>query len=110
MTNTDFAIASNKLMYFMFNFPCKPIEVAGYEGTITKSLPSFFEVFDNLHLRAHLAGKWNANYNSYGPYGVFPSFYGELDNKLRAKVLGWINENYKLDDTFGISISELAKD
>ena len=109
MTNTDFAIASNKLMYYMFNFSCKPIEVAGYEGTITKSLPSFFEVFDDLHLRAHLAGKWNANYESYGAYGVFTAFYGELDNKLRSKVLRWINENFKHDDTYGINISELTK-
>ena len=107
MTNTEFAIAGNKMMFFIFNFPVKAIEVAGYDGTITtKMLPSFFEAFESLHLRAHLAGKWNANYKTFGPYGVFPSFYGELDNGNRAKVLSWINANYPHEDNFGISLAQ----
>ena len=109
MTNKDFGIAANKMMFFIYNFPCKVMEVAGYDGPITKSLPSFFEVF-NLNLRAHLAGKWNSNYETYGSYGVFPAFYGELDNHNRAKVLKWINENYAHNENWGISIPTLEEE
>lgn len=108
MTNKDFGIAANKMMFFIYNFPCKVMEVAGFNGPITKTLPSFFEVF-NLHLRNHFAGKWDANYKTYGPYGVFPAFYGELDNANRSKVLKWINENYAHNEEWGINLAELEK-
>lgn len=109
MTNKDFGIAANKLMYLMYNFPCELMDVRTFNGVERKQLPSFFEVFD-LSLRNHLMGKWNANYKSFGAYGVFPSFYGELDNKNRAKVMKWINENFSHRDDFGISIAELESE
>lgn len=105
MTNKDFAIASNKLIYYIFNYPCISIEIPTYDGVMTKSLPSFFEVFP-MHLRSYLAGKWQAYYETYGSYGAFNAFYGDIDNGLRTDILSYINEHYKLSEGFGISLKK----
>ena len=109
MTNKDFALAVNRFFYYANNWKCKEITYPSLAGhDITKYIPAFFEAFSKERIE-WLLGKWNACYEDYGCRGVMMAFYAELDGNNRALLLSWINENYQLDEGFGISLKTLEE-
>lgn len=68
-----------KWMMFTYNFPHDFIEkVWG----------------DDPSLVSHFKGKFNSYYNSYGPYGVIPAFYGDLSVNNQQKLEEWVLANF----------------
>ena len=86
-------IAINKWFYYAMNCPVVEVEVGDHNGTRTEYLPDFFNAFP-MHLRKHLAGKWNALYEDYGSRAVLMAFYGELSSNYRKDLMAWVLENY----------------
>lgn len=118
MTNRDFAIGLNKIFYYSMNYRCVEVTYNTFNGTRTEYLPEFFR--DNIFNcnTAHMVEKWHgaiikkydANDNPIfnDSYGVMWRFYAELDGGNRARLAAWINENFKQDENFGISLSQIA--
>ena len=86
-------IAINKWFYYAMNYPVVEVEVADFDGTHKEYLPDFFNAFP-MHLRKHLAGKWNALYEDYGSRAVLMAFSGELSSNYRKDLMAWVLENY----------------
>ena len=86
-------VAINKWFYYAMNYNVVEVEVADFDGTHTENLPDFFNAFP-MHLRKHLAGKWNYGYETYGSRAVLMAFYGELDGTNRKRLMEWVLENY----------------
>jgi len=92
--NTKIAMqAINKWFYYAMNYPVVEVEVADFDGTQTEYLPDFFNAFP-MHLRKHLAGKWNYGYETYGSRAALMWFYGELSSNYRKDLMAWVLENY----------------
>ena len=71
--------AINKWMFFIYNFPSDFIEqIWGHDKSLV----------------LHLKGKFAYAYKDYGAYGCIPSFYGQLDNNNRKKMMQWVMENF----------------
>lgn len=92
--NTKIAMqAINKWFYYAMNYNVVEVEVADFDGNHTEYLPDFFNAFP-MHLRKHLAGKWNALYEDYGSRAVLMAFYAELSSNYRKDLMAWVLENY----------------
>ena len=92
--NTKIAMqAINKWFYYAMNYPVVEVEVADFDGTQTEYLPDFFNAFP-MHLRKHLARKWNYGYDTYGSRAALVWFYGELSSNYRKDLMAWVLENY----------------
>ena len=92
--NTKIAMqAINKWFYYAMNYRVVGVEVADFDGKHTEYLPDFFNAFP-MHLRKHLAGKWNALYEEYGSRAVLMAFYGDLSSNYRKDLMLWVLENY----------------
>ena len=86
--------AINKWVYYAFNYNVVEVEIMNYDGTRnTEYLPDCFNAFP-IHLRKHLAGKWNAYYEKYGSRAVMNTFYCELDGTNRQLLMEWVLNNY----------------
>lgn len=85
--------AINKWFYYAMNYRVVEVEVADFDGNHTEYLPDFFNAFP-LHMRKHLAGKWNSLYEDYGSRAVLMAFYGELSSNYRKDLMLWVLENY----------------
>lgn len=79
MNNQTALIAINKFMFFMYNYPYNFIERVWA---------------DEKWLVEHLKGKFDYYYDKYGPYGVIPVFYSELDGSNKIKLMQWVMDNY----------------
>ena len=76
---TEQTSAVSKWMTFIFNFPSNFIEKV-WEGDDS--------------LIAHFKGKFNRYYETYGPYGVIPAFYGDLSTSNQEKMIQWVLNNF----------------
>ena len=85
--------AINKWFYYAMNYNVVKVEVADFDGNHTEYLPDFFNAFP-LHMRKHLAGKWNSLFEDYGSHAVLMAFYGELSSNYRKDLMAWVLENY----------------
>ena len=86
-------IAINKWFFYAMNYPVVEVEIADYNGERTEMLPDCFNAFPKT-LRGHLAGKWNALYETYGSRAVLMAFYGELSGNYRKDLMEWVLNNY----------------
>ena len=86
-------VAINKWFFYAMNYRVVEVEIADYKGERTEMLPDCFNAFP-LHLRGHLAGKWNACYEDYGSRAVLMAFYAELSTNYRKDLIKWVMENY----------------
>lgn len=110
MTNKDFAVAVTKFFYYANNYNCVPVTYnAPGRGEVTEYLPSFFLAFDKFDID-HFNGKFEYFYKKFnGRSGAaIIEFFAELDGTNRAKLCKWINENFKQNEDFGISLKEIA--
>ena len=96
-------IAINKWFYYAMNYRVVEVEVTTFEGDTTMYLPDCFNAFPK-HLRAHLAGKWESLYESYGSRAVLMAFYAELSTNYRKDLMEWVLNNY--NDECKLSFSE----
>ena len=85
--------AVNKWFFYSMNYRVVPVEVEDFEGPRAMYLPDCFNAFPK-HLRGHLAGKWEALYESYGSRAVLSAFYAELSSNYRIALVKWVMENY----------------
>lgn len=111
MTKKDFANAVNKFFYYANNFKTALVSYHSIDGTDkSQYMPEFFEAFRNGPSAIEwLWKKWQRLYGDYGSRGVMMAFYGELDGKNRALLLGWIHENYEFDEGYGINLKTLEE-
>ena len=86
-------IAINKWFFYAMNYNVVPVEIEDFQGKRTEYLPDCFNAFP-LWLRAHLAGKWDSIYESYGSRAVLMVFYSELDWNNRKFLMEWVLNNY----------------
>lgn len=115
MDNRNFAIAVNKFFYFSMNYEMDYITYETFGGEKTELLPSFLNA--NWHCnRAHMIEKWKSicieRYDKNrvpiysDSYGRIWRFYSELDGDNRMALLEWVNENFKINEDFGINLKE----
>lgn len=109
MTNKDFALAVNKFYYYANNWGYANVTYPTLSrGQVTEYIQDFFLAFEPYDVE-HLLGKFNHAYKEYGCRAAMMAFYGELDGEHRARLLTWINANFKQSDEFGISVKTLDK-
>ena len=86
--------AINKWFYYAMNYKVVEVEVTTFNGKETHMLPDFFNALP-MHLRAHIEGKWNYAYETYGSRAALMWLYGELDWDNRKAIMEWVLTNYK---------------
>ena len=80
--------AINKWVYFSLNYSYNFID----------------EVWkDEPWLVTHLKGKFNGYYEYYGSNGVMTTFYANLDNSNKTKLMAWVMENFNEEQTLNIA-------
>ena len=92
--NAKVAMAAiNKWYYYAMNYNVAPVEIEDYAGKRTELLPDCLNAFP-IHLREHLAKKWDTLYGLYGSRAVLMAFYGELDSNNKKLLMEWVLNNY----------------
>lgn len=106
MTNKDFAASVTKFFYYANNYNCVAITYNALgRGEVTEYLPEFFKAFQPMAID-HLWGKFNSYYEEYRrSAAAMIEWFAALDGSNRARLLKWINENYKQSESFGINLS-----
>lgn len=95
-------VAINKWFYYAMNYRVVEVEISDFAGTRTEYLPDCFNAFPKS-LRGHLAGKWNALYESYGSRAVLMAFYAELSSNYRKDLIQWVMDNYNDEVKFNFN-------
>ena len=92
--NTKIAMqAINKWFYYAMNYRVVEVEVEEFDGNHIEYLQDYLNAL-SMHLRKHLAGKWNYGHKTYGSRAALMWFYGELSSNYRKRLMLWVLENY----------------
>lgn len=108
MENKDFALASNKFLYYLMNYTFIRIHWQIFGVDYSGLLPEWFKAFPEDKI-AHLVNKFQNSLDK-DRVSFFFEVYANIDGELRYQLLSWINNTYPFKGSFGISIPELEED